>query len=254
MSVEYDLQAMTTLLISTSVAAAFPLGALLSIYLPYPGRIKSDIAAISAGIFLGAIFLSLVDEARKEAAIPAFVIGFTIGAIVFSVSNHFFKKRSEKQDPDDSTNNRSKENIGSATTVIVGTFLDSIPETLFIGIIIGLNLPELIPSTLALACGNLTATMEGAKRMYEEGRNKGEILRKWLYVFVPVAAGGPIGYYLVGPLTHDQLFLISGFAAGALMAFVTEELVPQAYHKVEVHIGLSATAGFLFVLLIFQYI
>jgi zinc transporter ZupT len=63
---------------------------------------------------------------------------------------------------------------------------------------------------------------------------------------------GPIGFYLVGPLEHDQLFFISGFAAGALMAFVTEELLPQAYHKVEVHIGLSATAGFLFVLLVFH--
>ncbi|HZD36191.1 MAG TPA: hypothetical protein VE130_13400 [Nitrososphaeraceae archaeon] len=249
-----ELQAITTLLVSISVAAAFPLGALLSIYLPYPGRIKSDIAAISAGIFLGAIFLSLVDEARKEDAVPVFVIGFTMGAIVFSASNRLFKKRSEKQDLNGSANHISKENIGSATTVIVGTFLDSIPETLFIGIIIGLHLPELIPSVIALACGNLTATMEGAKRMYEEGKKKSEILKKWIYVFIPVAASGPIGFYLVGPLTHDQLFLISGFAAGALMAFVTEELVPQAYHKVEVHIGLSATAGFLFVLLIFQYI
>jgi zinc transporter ZupT len=62
-----------------------------------------------------------------------------------------------------------------------------------------------------------------------------------------------LGFYLVGPLTHDQLFFVpvSGFAAGALMAFVTEELVPQAYHKVEVHIGLSSTLGFLFVLLLF---
>jgi large-conductance mechanosensitive channel len=113
---------------------------------------------LSAGIFLGAIFLSLVDEARKEDATSVFIIGFAVGAIVFSISNHYFKKRSEKQSLDESANSRTKENIGSASTVIVGTFLDSILETLFIGIIIGLHLPDLIPSVIALAFGNLTAT------------------------------------------------------------------------------------------------
>lgn len=71
------------------------------------------------------------------------------------------------------------------------------------------------------------------------------IIYKWLYVFAPVAAAGPIGYYLVQPLTDDQVSIILGFAAGALMAFITEELIPQAYKRAEVHIGLSATLGFL---------
>ncbi len=240
------LEILNTLLLSMIVSSAFLIGAILSIFIQYPERIRADLAALSAGIFFSTISFSLVDEALKEGSFITMVVGFIIGAIVFSVINRILQKRSNSK-----TKNRD---ISSSKTVIIGTFLDSFPESIFIGVIIALNLQGLMAAVLALFIGNVTATMEGAKRMVDVSKRKSYILKPWLFIFVIVTIGGPLGWYLEKPLNPEQLSMIISFAAGALMAFITEELIPQAYKRVELHIGLSASFGFIIALALFHYL
>ena len=240
------LEILNTLLLSMIVSSAFLIGAILSIFIQYPERIRADLAALSAGIFFSTISFSLVDEALKEGSFITMVVGFIIGAVIFSVINRILQKRSNSK-----TKNRD---ISSSKTVIIGTFLDSFPESIFIGVIIALNLQGLMAAVLALFIGNVTATMEGAKRMVDVSKRKSYILKPWLFIFVIVTIGGPLGWYLEKPLNPEQLSMIISFAAGALMAFITEELIPQAYKRVELHIGLSASFGFIIALALFHYL
>ena len=46
------LEISNTLLLSMFVSSAFLIGAILSIFIHYPERIRADLAAFSAGIFL----------------------------------------------------------------------------------------------------------------------------------------------------------------------------------------------------------
>jgi ZIP family zinc transporter len=240
------LEILNTLLLSMIVSSAFLIGAILSIFIQYPERIRADLAALSAGIFFSTISFSLVDEALKEGSFITMVVGFIIGAVIFSVINRILQKRSNSK-----TKNRD---ISSSKTVIIGTFLDSFPESIFIGVIIALHLQGLMAAVLALFIGNVTATMEGAKRMVDVSKRKSYILKPWLFIFVIVTIGGPLGWYLEKPLNPEQLSMIISFAAGALMAFITEELIPQAYKRVELHIGLSASFGFIIALALFHYL
>ena len=240
------LEILNTLLLSMIVSSAFLIGAILSIFIQYPERIRADLAALSAGIFFSTISFSLVDEALREGSFITMVVGFIIGAVVFSVINRILQNRSNSK-----TKNRD---ISSSKTVIIGTFLDSFPESIFIGVIIALNLQGLMAVVLALFIGNVTATMEGAKRMVDVSKRKSYILKPWFYIFVIVTIGGPLGWYLEKPLNPEQLSMIISFAAGALMAFITEELIPQAYKRVELHIGLSASFGFIIALALFHYL
>ena len=240
------LEILNTLLLSMIVSSAFLIGAILSIFIKYPERIRADLAALSAGIFFSTISFSLIDEALREGSFVSMVVGFIIGAIVFSVINRILQNRSNSK-----TKNRD---ISSSKTVIIGTFLDSFPESIFIGVIIALNLQGLMAAVLALFIGNVTATMEGAKRMVDVSKSKSYVLKPWFYIFVIVTIGGPLGWYLEKPLNPEQLSMIISFAAGALMAFITEELIPQAYKRVELHIGLSASFGFIIALALFHYL
>ena len=240
------LEILNTLLLSMIVSSAFLIGAILSIFIQYPERIRADLAALSAGIFFSTISFSLVDEALREGSFVSMVVGFIIGAIVFSVINRILQKSSISK-----TKNKD---VISSKTVIIGTFLDSFPESIFIGVIIALNLQGLMAAVLALFIGNVTATMEGAKRMVDVSKRKSYILKPWFYIFVIVTIGGPLGWYLEKPLNPEQLSMIISFAAGALMAFITEELIPQAYKRVELHIGLSASFGFIIALALFHYL
>lgn len=47
---------------------------------------------------------------------------------------------------------------------------------------------------------------------------------------------------------------IIGFAASALLVFVTVDLIPKAYSEEKWHIGLSTTLGLISVLAIFHYL
>lgn len=149
---------------------------------------------------------------------------------------------------------RIRKNKSSANTLLIGKLMDSLPKALFIGVIVALDLKGLVAAVLTLFLGNLTATMEGARRMREEGQSRKIILKRWGMVAVVVAIAGPVGYYLARPIPNEYLSILIGFAAGNLVAFVIEDLIPEAYKKVEWHTGLSGACGFLLAFSIFYFL
>lgn len=214
------------------------MGALFSLFVKYPDRLKGDIAAFSAGIFFSTIAFILIDESIEVGSFSTMAIGFIAGAITFSFSNKFLKKKG----------------WGYGNTVIVGKLMDSLPKALFIGVIVALDLKGLLAAVVALSIGNFTATIEGARRMSEEGKSRSQILRRWIYVSISVAIAGPIGYFLAKPLSNEYLSILIGFAAGDLIAFIVEDLIPEAYKKNEWHTGIASAFGFLIGLTIFHFL
>ena len=232
------------------VAIAFPLGVIFALFVKYPDKLRSNIAAFGSGIYLAVIAFSLVSESTKEGNGVTMGFGFIIGAVVFSFFNHELlkkfklKKKTQKNYSkkeyvknmvnvnNDINHFADDQNVSSSSTILIGTLLDSIPESLFLG--------------------NLSSTIEGAKRMYEEEirsepikEKRKLIIQQWMYVFLIVSIAAPLGYYLVKPLSHGQISVILGFAAGVLMAFITEDLIPEAYKKSNFYNGIATTFGFL---------
>lgn len=266
-----SLPLLNSLTMSIFVASAFIIGSLVAIKIKYSPKIKGDFAAIAAGTFFGAIAFSLINESLKIANINTMILGFILGAAVYSIVNHYIRKRSKyktssfrirnkeknRNNDNDNTkayNNDSKQG-GTSTNIIIGTILDSIPETLFIGVIIAMQLHGLIGAVITLFLGNFAATLSGAKLMVEKGISKSKIIKEWTGDFALVAAAGPIGYYLVKPLSVEYLSIIIGFAAGTLMIFISRELIPQAYKEDTGYlIDISLVSGFLIAFLLFHYL
>jgi ZIP Zinc transporter len=268
-----------SIILGIVVASAFPIGAAVAIARKFPKRIKGNLAAIAAGIYFSTLAFSLIDEAIKISSFPAMAAGFAIGAVSFSIAHPVVKerkkltkmlssspqKKEEKTDDEDNNKSRSRNennekqqqqssSSSSGEMNIVGTVLDSLPENLFLGAILALNLSGLSAASIALFLGNLAATMDGAQRMFEKGMQRSKILKRWIVDFLIVAPAGVIGLYLVKPLGEAGVGGIIGFAAGALLVFVTVDLIPKAYSEENWHIGLSTTLGLIAVLAIFHYL
>ena len=269
-----------SIILGIVVASAFPIGAAVAIARKFPKRIKGNLAAIAAGIYFSTLAFSLIDEAIKISSFPAMAAGFAIGAVSFSIAHPVIKERKEltkifslssskkkeeeTSDNDNKSRSRNENNekhqqqSGSSSSAgemnIVGTILDSLPENLFLGAILALNLSGLSAASIALFLGNLAATMDGAQRMFEKGMQRSKILKRWIVDFLIVAPAGVIGLYLVKPLGEAGVGGIIGFAAGALLVFVTVDLIPKAYSEENWHIGLSTTLGLIAVLAIFHYL
>ncbi len=269
-----------SIILGLVVASAFPLGAAIAVTRKFPRRVKGNLAAIAAGIYFSTLAFSLIEEAINISSFPAMAAGFVTGAVSFSIAHPLIKERKEltkilslslahkrKEDPSDNDNNKSKsrnekreekeqqsDSPSSGEMNIVGTILDSVPENLFIGAMVALSLSGLSAALIALFLGNLTATMDGAQRMLDKGMQRSKIFNKWFVDFVIVSPSGLIGWYLVKPLGEQGIGGVIGFAAGALLVFVTVDLIPKAYSEEKWHIGLSTTLGLIAVLAIFHYL
>ena len=144
------------------VAIGFPLGVVFALSIKYPDELRSNIAAFGSGIYLAVISFSLVSESTKEGNAVTMGIGFIIGAVVFSFFNRkLLKKFNLKKKIQNNSANKeyviNKANVNnditgltedqdsssSSSAILIGTILDSIPESLFLGVIIALNLSNL---------------------------------------------------------------------------------------------------------------
>ena len=229
------------------------------------------------------------------------IIGFVVGAIIFSIGNHILKKSGSKEknssdntgikdtnqylqdnnkyQEEDNQNDQKKKRVTnsnnstkesdeedqekdeslritggtSAKAIVVGSLMDNIPEALFVGILVALNHQGITAAVSALFLGNLVTTIEGAKRMHERGKSVSRIMLRWGYIFLAVVIAAPLGYSFVKTLTNPEISIILGFASGALISLITEELIPEAYKKAKYHIGLSTTFGFLVGYLLFHF-
>ena len=143
---------------------------------------------------------------------------------------------------------------GTSITHIHMSIVKEAIENLFIGAILALNLSGLSAASIVFSLGNLAATIDGAQRMFDKGMQRSKLFNRWLVDFVIVAPAGVTGLYLVKPLGEGWVGGIIGFPAGALLVFVTVDLIPKAYREENWHIGLSTTLGLIAGLAIFHYI
>jgi ZIP family zinc transporter len=266
---------MLTIVVSLLVASPFLIASIISKEYRHPLRLRADLASFSAGIFIGTVTFSIIEQSIKLGDIFSMGVGFAIGAITFSLIRYKIQNKPVLATDKDNHNSidsgishshshteRKKnhngkeiqtERTGSGKLIIIGTLADSHPETIMIGIMIALGIPGLFPTALALFIGNFAATIVGTRELIAENESKRKILQKWATVFIFVTVGGPIGYFLTLFLNEYYLSIVFSFAAGALMSFVTEELIPDAYRKANWHIGLSACVGLFVSIAIFQF-
>ncbi|MCW4006152.1 MAG: hypothetical protein NWF04_06110 [Candidatus Bathyarchaeota archaeon] len=217
-----------------AVAAAFPVGALIAIYLDYSRSTRALFAAFGAGIFLSTVML-LVQHALELGTILDLTAGFIVGAVAYGVAEHHIRHKSGIKDETDEEQKQKRLQKGTGRLSIVGTILDSVPETLFVGIIIALKEPGLFAAEAVLFLGNLATVLEAAKIMKKAGMQKRKILRDWMIDFGIVAVAAPLGYFLATAVIKDVLASVLGFAAGTLIVFISGQLIARAYRESKGH-------------------
>ncbi len=237
----FDPNLLETIFAGFVVAVAFPVGALIAIYLPYSASKRALFAAFGAGIFFAAMML-LTQEALHLGNVVDLVVGFCLGAATFGLAENYIRRCKEC----DEIERRRKREKSEGKLSVIGTILDSVPETLFVGIIAALRSPGLYAAVVVLFLGNIATTLEGAKIMLHQGYSKREILRDWVIDFLIVGLAAPLGYFLAGAVSNDILAAVLSFASGTLIVFVAGELIARAYRESTGHNeDLAISAGFI---------
>ncbi len=225
------------------------IGALLGIYIPFNKKIIAGIMAFGSGVLISALSIDLMEEAHSTGGIFAVSVGFILGGLFFVTGDYFVDNtgghlRKAVHGKLHSAKKTSKLKI-SGMALLLGALLDGIPESAAIGmnLLKGSNMGLLLLAAVFLS--NIPEGISGAIGMKQSGKSKKFILSVWLFVVIVSGIASFIGYQFMGGASEQFKAAAMAFAAGAILAMITDTMIPEAFENGGRLIALLSVFGFL---------
>lgn len=230
---------------------ALVLGAAVAWWVRVPPTIIAGIMAFGAGVLLSALAFELVDEAVRQGGATATVIGFLGGAVAYVAANSLLarygarhRKRSGGQQPSED------EQAGSGAAIAVGALLDGVPESVVLGLGL-LTGGAVSPAVLAaIVISNVPEGLSSAAGMKQAKRSAAYVFGVWGGIAITSGLAALVGYLALDGISPTVIAAITAVAAGAILAMLTDTMIPEAFEKAHALTGLIATLGFLTALLV----
>ncbi len=162
-----------------------------------------------------------------------------VGAGTFTLGNWFLDKKGAA-DRKDSGGDQAD---GSPLAIVFGSVLDGIPESFVLGLTVlqgGVSVALLVGIMLS----NLPEGLSSSSGLRIAGWSVARVSRMWLVVIVVSAVSAGLGYVLLDPASGQTGALVQGFAAGALLAMITDTMLPESYDVERVRTGSLVAIGF----------
>lgn len=217
--------------------SAVLIGALLALFLRIPGKLTGFVMAFGTGVLIGAAAYELLEDSAADGGLMPTIIGFTAGALVFTVFDWLISRKEEE---------------GGGLAIFAGTVLDAIPESIMIGasLIAGQGVSVLL--VIAIFISNIPEGLSSTAGLKEDGYGKSKIILLWLGVLVisTLASGG--GYLFMDHAGGFTKALIASFAGGGIIAMVSSSMMPEAYKDSGPLTGFIAAMGLMCSLILDQ--
>jgi ZIP family zinc transporter len=226
--------------------SALLLGAAAACFFKIPTRLIAAIMAFGSGVLISALAFELMDEAVQRGGFPWTAAGFLGGAVLFTVVNVFLnsrgarhRKRSGKQQVSEA------EQAGSGLAIAAGALLDGIPESIVIGV--GLLKGEGVGlvTVVAIFLSNLPEGISSAAGMKRSGRSLRYIFGVWGGIAVVSGIAAMLGCAAFHGAPPELIAATMAVAAGAILAMLSDTMIPEAFEEAHAFSGLITAAGFL---------
>jgi ZIP family zinc transporter len=225
---------LSALLWGAVAAASLIVGAVAGVARNWNTRLVGLVLGFGAGALVASISFELAEEGFRVGGAAPVAIGLTVGAIVFYVADQAIDRIGGPRTPDAPD---------SGWPLLLGAFLDGIPEQAVLGIDIagggGVSLALLV----AIFVSNLPEAIGSATDM-KRHHSGNTIIVRWTCVAAVCAVATVAGFQLQEFAGAELRGGINGFAAGALLVMLVGSMVPEAREKAGETAGLAAVLGF----------
>jgi ZIP family zinc transporter len=226
--------------------SALLVGAAGGYWLKLPQRLIAAVMAFGSGVLISALSFDLMDEAFQRGGLDSTGLGFVAGAAVYTAANWFLsrhgakhRKRSGDRQPS------AKENGGTGLAIAVGALLDGIPESIVIGLSLLAGGGVSRVAVIAVFISNVPEGLSSSAGMKRAGRSPLYIFGVWGGIAVLSAAAAVIGYVAFAGASEDTVAAITATAAGAILAMLSDTMIPEAFETAHDFAGLITVCGFL---------
>ncbi|WP_422750737.1 ZIP family metal transporter [Micromonospora sp. WMMD1219] len=226
--------------------SALLIGAAVGFFARVPRRVTASVMAFGAGVLLSAVSFELIDEAHEQGGLLPVAIGAAAGALAYTGANVLLARhgaRHRKRSGDEQPSER--EQPGSGTAIAVGALLDGVPESVVIGASLLAGGPVSLVTVIAVFLSNVPEGLSSAAGMRQAGRTRRYVFGLWTAIALISGAASLAGYTLLGDAPPEVLATITALAAGAILAMITDTMVPEAFADAHLLVGLITVLGFL---------
>ena len=202
-------------------------------------KVIAIVMALGSGLLIGSISFELIDEALKYSDV-AEVGAFTlIGAAAFTGGNWWLVRRGagDRKDP------QGSQESGNPLAIVFGSILDGIPESFVLGLTVlqgGVSVAFLSGVMLS----NFPEGLSSSSGLRIAGWSRARVLTMWVAVTIVAGLSAALGYTILDPVSGRTGAFAQGFAAGALLAMITNTMLPEAYEEEHEFTGALVAIGF----------
>jgi zinc transporter, ZIP family len=189
-----------------------------------------------------AVAFDLVDEAAAISVGHGWdIAGLFAGCIVFFVGDRFVDRLGggDRKDPAG-----AGQEGGSSLSIVLGTVLDGIPESLVIGLTIFAGGAVGAAYLAAVFISNLPESISSSSGLLAGGWTKSRVLWMWIGIAVVSGLASLAGYGLFQNASPDVVAFVLTFAAGAILTMLANTMMPEAFEHGGKLVGIMVTLGF----------
>ena len=204
----------------------------LAVYLiKIPRSLVGALAGFGAGALIGAIAFDLIPQGEGLHSTLELAVWLLVGGLVFIVSDRIVETRF------------GEGGGSSALGIVVGSVVDGVPESAIFGIQVGAGLPISVPFLVAVFASNVPQAVAPSADLAQQGWRPGKLAAMWGGVVVACGLFAGLGYLATEAwgLSGDRA---AAFAAGGLLAMLTDSLMPFALERGGTWAGIWTVVGF----------
>lgn len=224
--------------------AALLLGSAIAWCISVPARVVAVVMAFGSGVLISALAFELVQEAVDQGGLVATASGFLLGAVTYVGLNIVLARqgaRHRKRSGDQQPNTDE----GGGAAIAVGALIDGIPESMVLGLSFLTGGGLSVPMLAAVFISNVPEGLSSTAGMKKAGRTSGYVFGIWGGIAVASGLAALAGYLLLDGAPPAMLAFVNALAAGAILAMITDTMIPEAFEKASLYSGLIAALGFL---------
>ena len=226
--------------------AALVVGALAAWFIAVPQRLIAGVMAFGAGVLISALAFELMEEAYKRGGLDSTGLGFIGGAAVYTAANWVLSRHGAKHRKRSAAGKQPSEDedSGSGLAIAVGALLDGIPESIVIGLSMLKGGAVSLVAVIAIFLSNVPEGLSSAAGMRKAGRSAGYVFGVWIAIAVASGIASWLGYAVFRDFSADVVAATTAVAAGAILAMLSDTMIPEAFAETHNAAGLITVVGF----------